>query len=98
MKILHIFLATIIGGVIAAPSPRISKRTSLLVRHECEETPTNCDHYSDPENPAEECLFCCADAVTPLGADCHIDVVVSCDTQNDGPGLVWHCDDPHRRS
>ncbi|KAF3177524.1 hypothetical protein TWF788_007727 [Orbilia oligospora] len=87
MKVFHILLATVIAGVIAAPSPRISKRTNLLARHECEETPTNCDPHTDPENPEEECLFCCADAVAPLGADCHLDGVVSCDTQNNGPGL-----------
>ncbi|KAK6332968.1 hypothetical protein TWF718_010795 [Orbilia javanica] len=98
MQILRILLATFIAGVLAAPSARISKRTNLLTaRHECEETPTNCDPYYDPEDP-EDCHFCCADSVVPLGADCHLDGVVSCDTQSDGPGLVWHCDDPHRRS
>ncbi|RVD86142.1 uncharacterized protein DFL_004433 [Arthrobotrys flagrans] len=94
MQIFHVLLATVIAGVIAAPSPRVSKRTNLLARDVCEETPTNCDPYLELGHTPEDCLFCCVDEVEPLGADCHLDGVVSC---NNDTGLVWHCDDPHRR-
>ncbi|KAK6521752.1 hypothetical protein TWF506_001955 [Arthrobotrys conoides] len=95
MKGIYITLATLITVALAAPrAPQVPRTevVNVLSKRVCT-PPSNCEHITG-------CAYCCADAVRPNGATCHLHLHdgEADDCTYDGvpnAGIEWHCDNDH---